>query len=117
MKQHRSLEEKLAILKLVEQGQNLLKLNRGAATEINQSSHFANIILNSLMLTASPRSTSAISSSISGVICSLPSTIFAYGMSSGNAVVFSFIAFTYRTIPNARATAFLINALMVIPAF
>ena len=62
---------------LVVEHQNLLQLLGAAAAEFNGQSHRENIVLNSDMETTSPRSTSAISSSISGVTWSTPSTIRA----------------------------------------
>ena len=52
---------------LVIKRQNLLQLVGAAPAEFNGQSHRANIVLNSDIETTSPRSTSAISSSISGV--------------------------------------------------
>ena len=71
--------EKLLIfyLPFTVERQDLLQLLGGTDAEFYQSSHGANRVLNSSIETVSPRSTAAISSSMSGVTCKMPSTILA----------------------------------------
>ena len=62
---------------LVVKRQNLLQLVGAAPAEFYGQSHRANMFLNSAIETVSPPSTSAISSSMSGVTCSTPFTMRA----------------------------------------